>query len=382
MSKDYYKILGVPRNATKEEIKKAYRKIALKYHPDRNPGDKEAEEKFKEAAEAYAVLSDDEKRKIYDTYGYEGLKGGMGGTGAGTGFKDFEFDLAEALRTFMEGFGGFSGFEEFFGTGYRSRSRTHRNVSERGSDLKINLPLSLEEIYSGTKKKIKIRRYEVCTECKGTGSQVGSSSIICPVCHGTGEIREVKRSFFGQIVNVRTCSNCMGKGKILEKPCAVCRGEGRVRKEKEIKINIPPGVTTGNYMTIRGEGNAGYKGGPRGDLIVFFEEKPHKLFTRSGDDVILNIHLTPSEAVLGSKIEVPTLNGVVRLTIPPGIQSGKMLRLKEKGIPHLHGSGRGDQIVRVIIETPQSLSEKERKLYEELATIENKNFNRFTKFSK
>mgnify|MGYP000070607738 CR=1 FL=1 len=381
MGKDYYKILGVPRNASKEEIKKAYRKIALKYHPDRNPGDKEAEEKFKEAAEAYAVLSDDEKRRIYDQYGYEGLKGGAG-TG-GTGFRDFEFDLSEALRTFMEGFGGFAGFEEFFGTGRTKRTSHTRGFGpERGSDLKIRLPLDLEEIYRGTKKKIKIKRYEECPDCRGTGQKAGSSKITCPTCHGTGELREVKKSFFGQIVNVRTCPTCMGEGRIIEQPCPICGGQGRIKKAKEISINVPHGVATGNYMTIRGEGNAGLKGGPRGDLIVLFEEKPHELFTRSGDDVIIDLHLTPSEAALGTKIEVPTLNGMVRLSIPPGIQSGKLLRLKDKGIPHLHHTGRGDQIVRIIVDIPRTMGQREKELYQELSKVEDKNIRRFTKFSK
>lgn len=376
MGKDYYQILGVGRDASADEIKKAYRKIAMQYHPDRNPGNKEAEEKFKEAAEAYAVLSDSEKRKQYDQFGEEGLRGGFSGA---SGFSGFGFDLSDALRIFMEGFGGFGGFEDFFG----GRETGRRRGPAAGSDLKIKIALTLEEISTGVTKKVKIKRYETCPTCSGSGSKPGTSSVTCPVCHGIGEIREISRSIFGQIVNVRPCSNCGGEGRVAEHRCSQCGGEGRVHNFREISIKVPAGVTTGNYLTMRGEGNAGPRKGPYGDLIVFFEEKSHPYFYRNEDDIYIDLHLTPSEAVLGCEVELPTLNGRVNLTIPPGSQPGKILRLKGKGIPHLHHSSRGDMMVRIQVDIPDRLSAREQELYRELFKTEAKKIRpeqRFAKF--
>lgn len=373
MAKDYYKILGVDRNATPDEMKKTYRQIAMKYHPDKNPGNKQAEEKFKEAAEAYSVLTDPEKRKIYDQYGDDGLKGG-GFSGGG-----FGFDLSDALRTFMEGFGGFGGFDDFFGGG-EHRSRSEAALS--GSDLKIKIPLTLEEINTGVNKRVKIKRFEICNICDGTGAKPGTSRVTCPVCRGTGEVREVSRSIFGQIVNVRPCSNCHGEGSIVEHRCSNCGGDGRRKVENEISIDIPPGVSSGNYKTLRGEGNAGVRKGTEGDLIVIFEEKSHEIFIRRDDDILMDLWMTPSESVLGTEIEVPTLNGRVNLMVPAGAQPGKLLRMKNKGIPHLQRSGRGDQIVRIQMIIPENLGEREKNLYREIEKFESKKVKKESRYSK
>jgi molecular chaperone DnaJ len=381
MARDYYEVLNLSRNATKDEIKKAYRKMALKYHPDRNPGDKEAENKFKEAAEAYAVLSDDEKRRVYDQYGSEGLKGGgfYRSYGGGMTIEDIFREFGDI---FGQGFGGdmFGGFEEIFGVGSRQRARTTSKASRSGSNLKVKLPLTLEEIAKGATKKIKIRRMDVCDMCGGTGARSGSSTIVCPVCKGSGEIREVSRSFFGQMVNVRVCSNCNGEGRIVKDLCPKCGGEGRVKVSKEITVNVPPGVSDGNYMTMRGEGNAGIRNGLKGDLIITFEEVPHEYFVRNGDNVFIDMHITPAEALLGTEVEVPTLNGRANLLIPRGIQPSKMLRMRNKGIPHLHGTGRGDLIVRILVEIPTNPSKKEQTLYEELLRTEDHRFKRTTRY--
>ncbi len=367
MGKNYYSILGIDKNASNDEIKKAYRKMALKYHPDKNPGNKEAEDKFKEVSEAYSVLSDEKKRSMYDQYGEAGLKGGPAGGGAG-GYGDFGFDLSDALRTFMNGFGGFGGFDDIFG-GAAGGGGGHRSP-RRGGNLKIKVKLTLEEINKGVEKKIRIKRYDKCDKCSGKGHEPGSSLKTCPTCHGNGEVRQVSRSFFGQVVNVQQCSTCNGEGKIPEKPCSKCGGSGRQRVSKLVNIKVPAGVATGNYITMGGEGNIGMRGASYGDLIVMFEEKPHKYFSRNDNDIYIDMHLSPAEAALGTEMKVSTLNGAVKMVIPPGTQSGKLLRMKNKGLPDPHGGRKGDQIVRVRVDVPTKLKGKLQKIYKDLLKAE------------
>jgi len=358
---DYYQTLGVGRSATAEEIKKAYRKLALQFHPDRNPGNKEAEEKFKEAAEAYEVLGDEAKRQRYDQYGHEGIRG--------TDFHPFN-DVNDIFSAFSDIFGGGTGgsiFDDMFSSQSRGRSR---GGAASGSDLKIRLRLPLEEIASGVEKKLKVKKWKRCDDCGGSGARSSGSLATCPVCHGSGEIRQVSRSVFGQFVNIATCQNCGGEGKVIKEPCQTCRGDGRVQGEATIKVQIPAGVGEGNYIPLRGEGNVGKRGGPAGDLIVVIEEEPHAVFTRNGDDVILDLLVSFPEAAAGGDIEVPTLTGRARLKIDAGTQSGRILRMRDKGIPHLNSFGRGDQLVRVNVWVPTTLSADERRILKELAESE------------
>lgn len=355
MAQDYYEILGVPRNADANDIKKAYRKLALQYHPDKNQGNKQAEEKFKEVSEAYEVLKDPEKRRRYDQFGQSGLKGGF------NGFGGFEFDLGDALRTFMSA--GF-GFSDFFGTSSQTRSRGARI---RGGDLQIRLELTLEEIATGVTKKIKLKRYVKCRDCDASGLKKGSSQQNCPLCHGSGEIRQTSRTIFGQFINVTRCSQCGGEGRVIKDPCLTCYGEGRVKEDSTISVNIPAGVTSGNYINLRGEGHGGPRGGAAGDAIVLIEEKEHEFFERHNDDIVYDLYLSFSQIALGDEVEVPTLNGKARLSVASGTQSGKILRMRGKGIPHLNHSGKGDQLVRVLAWTPTKLSEQEKKIFYQLA---------------
>lgn len=377
--RDFYEVLGVNRTAKVEEIKKAYRKLAIKYHPDKNPGNKEAEEKFKEIAEAYAILSDPEKRRRYDQFGHAGMQGH-----ANYGFDFNDFDLADALRQFMEEGFGF-GFGDIFGGGGRGRSH-RRHVNRKGSDLQIKLRLTLEEIATGVTKKIKVKKKVPCPECNGTGSAKYSRTVVCPVCHGSGEVRQVSRSLFGQFVNVTTCSRCNGEGQIIENPCHTCHGTGVIDGTKTIEVQIPAGVSTGNYISLKGEGNAGVRGGQAGDLIVHIEELPHEYFQRQGDDVILVLPIAFTTAALGGMVEVPTLTGKANLKIAQGTQSGKILRMRGKGIPHLRGAGAGDQLVQIQVYVPTHLTIEEKALLQQLSNSENldptKNNNKsiFTKF--
>ena len=364
MKRDYYEILGVERSADGATIKSAYRKLALKFHPDRNPGDKEAEDKFKEAAEAYEVLSNDEKRQRYDRFGHDGLRGQSGGPG----FTDINDIFSHFSDIFGGGFGG-SIFEEVFGGGGRTRSRG-RGQGVPGSDLKIQLPLTLEEIATGVEKTLKVKRQSECERCSGTGAKEGTSLDECPVCHGSGELQQVSRSLFGQFVNIVPCSNCGGEGRVVKEPCLDCHGDGRLPGEKTIKVKVPAGVSDGNYIPLRGQGNAGRKGGPAGDLVVYIREKEHDEFERQEDDVLYNLVVSFADAALGTEVEVPTLSGRAKLHIDAGTPAGQILRMRDKGIPHLNSSGRGDQLVRVHVYVPRKLSAEERALLANMNEME------------
>ena len=361
MPADYYDILGVSQDASDKEIKKAYRKKAMQYHPDRNPDDPEAEQKFKQAAEAYDVLSDEQKRQRYDRYGHAGLgQNGGGGRGGGQGFQDIN-DI-------------FSAFNDIFGGGGGFGRRSRRTRGRPGSDLRITLPLTLEEIAEGVEKNIKVRKFVVCETCDGSGAKggiEGGNYIMCPKCDGTGEIRQVSQSVFGQFVNVQACPQCNGEGRIIENPCDDCGGEGRVEGEETIKINVPPGVMEGNFLTISDAGNAGLRGGLTGDLRIEIKEKQHDDFVRDGLDIYTDVHLSISEAALGTEVEVPTLKGRARLQVDPGTQAGRILRMRERGIPDLNSSQRGDQMIRVHVWTPEKLNDEEIDMLEELSDHEN-----------
>ena len=361
--RDYYEVLGVGRNATKDEIKKAYRKLAMQYHPDRNPDDKSAEEKFKEAAEAYEILSHDDKRNNYDRFGHEGVRGSTFGS---QGFSS----VNDIFSHFSDIFGGSSILDEFFGGTQRGRSR-RRGSGTPGSDMRVNLKLTLEEIATGTSKKIKIKKLIKCDECNGTGAQAGTSLKTCPVCNGTGEIKTVSRSVFGQFVNITACHNCNGEGQVVDTPCRKCSGDGRIQEEVTVKIDVPAGVSDGNYMTMRDDGNAGKRGGHPGDLIVVFQQLPHENFIRDNDDIIYDLFITFPEAALGAEIEVPTLIGKAILKIDAGTQPGKLLKMKGKGIQHLNFSGSGDQIVRINVAIPQKLNSKEKDIIKQLKEMPN-----------
>lgn len=362
MSKDYYSVLGINKDASADEIKKAYRQLAMKYHPDRTKGDKDSEAKFKEASEAYEVLSDPDKKGRYDKFGEAGVKNTFSGENGGFAWQDFTHanDIEDIFGSF---FGG-SIFGDIFGSraGGRRRSETGR----KGADLRVNLKLSLEEIAEGAEKVIKIKKHKKCPACGGSGAKTGTGTKACPSCGGTGEIHTQSRSLFGTFVNVQPCPNCGGEGKIISDPCSTCSGEGRIRDNETITINVPAGVTTGNYIPLRGQGDVGQHKGPAGDIIVYIVEEEHELFERHEDDILYDLPISFSQAALGDSIEVPTLSGQARLKIPSNTQSGKIFRMRGKGIRHLNRSGSGDQLVRVWVWTPSDLSGSEKKILEEL----------------
>jgi molecular chaperone DnaJ len=348
--RDYYEVLGVARGVSEEELKRAFRKLARQYHPDVNKSP-EAESRFKEIGEAYEVLSDPEKRRIYDQFGHAGLNSqGYGG---------------------FEGFGSFADifeqFDSFFGGAARSGSR---RGPQRGADLRYDLEISFEEAAFGTEKTLDIPRQETCETCQGSGAAPNTQPQACPQCNGTGEVRRVQQSVFGQFVNVTACSRCQGEGKIITSPCPECRGQGRVRKVRKLTVKIPAGVDNGQQIRLSGEGESGPKGGPPGNLYVVLEVKPHRIFKREGSDVFYELPISFAQAALGDEIEVPTIDGSEMLVLPAGTQTGKTFRLREKGIPHLRGMGRGDEYVTVRVSTPTQLSSRERQLFEELAQLE------------
>ncbi len=350
VKQDYYDILGVPRNATEDEIKKAYRQLALKYHPDRSPGDRESEEKFKEAAEAYEVLKDPQKRSLYDQFGHEGLRG--------VGFQGF--------TGFDEIFSSFGDiFEDFFGFGGRGRRRD-RSYAQRGADLRYDLTISLREAAFGKEKEIEIDKHEHCKTCHGTGLKPGKSKQTCPGCGGRGQVSHTQ----GFFTISSTCLRCGGQGEIITHPCKDCRGNGMAAIRKQLKVKIPAGVETGIRLKLNGEGEAGERGGPAGDLYVVLHVEPDPFFERQGNDIICHIPISFSQAALGTHIEVPTLNGAEKITIPPGTQTGQTFTIKGAGIPLLQRKGRGDEYVQVVVKTPTRLNQRQVKLFEELASLE------------
>jgi molecular chaperone DnaJ len=355
--RDYYDVLGVPRTATADDVKKAYRRLAMQYHPDRNPGDREAEDRFKEAAEAYEVLSDPEKRARYDRFGKAGVSGAGGH--AGTGFRD----ISDIFAAFSDIFGADMRDADPFG----ARSGRRRGRGRQGSDLRVRLALSLEEIAEGVQRQIKVRKYVACSACEGSGAEGGEAGFeTCPTCRGSGEFRQVTNSFFGQFVNVQPCPQCQGEGRVVVKPCTECNGEGRMRGEETISVDVPAGVVDGHYLQIRGGGNAGQRGGPAGVLRVEIDEQPHPHFTREGLDVVHDLHLSFPDAALGAEVEVPTLRGRAKLQIDPGIQGGRVLRMRGRGLPDVGGGRRGDQLVHVRVFTPRDLSTEHREMLERL----------------
>lgn len=368
MSKrDFYDVLGVTKSATAEEIKKAYRKMAIKYHPDKNPGDKQAEDNFKEAAEAYEILSNAEKKQRYDHYGHAGVGGASGGGGAGYGGGGM--NMEDIFSQFGDifgngGGGGGSPFDSFFGGGGQ-QSRGGRRVA-KGSNLRIKVKLTLEEIANGTEKKIKVNKQVSCKTCDGTGAKDKSSVSTCKTCGGSGAVRRVTNTILGQMQTSSTCPTCNGSGQQITSKCTVCHGEGTTRGEETISINIPAGVSDGMQLSMSGKGNAAPNGGVPGDLIILIEETPHESLKREGNNVVYDLHVSIIDAALGFSAEVPTIDGKAKIKIEPGTQSGKLLRLKGKGIPEVNSYHRGDEIIHVNIWTPKALSAEERAMLEKL----------------
>ncbi len=357
--RDYYEVLGVGKDVSSSQLKSAYKKLAIKYHPDKNPGDKAAEEKFKEAAEAYDVLSDDQKRAQYDRFGHEGVQG-MGGGG---GFHNFEDIFSHFGDIFGDVFGGGGGFGGFGG----SRRSRRPSGPPRGEDLQIKLALTLQEILKGVTKKVKLKRYNACEPCSGQG---GSGKSSCGTCGGVGQVRQTQNSIFGTMVNVTACPECQGMGTVIRNRCSSCGGQGREMKEVTIAIDIPAGVAEGNYITLRGEGHRGVQGGAQGDLIVVIAEKEDTYFERQGIDIYCQTEIQFTTVALGGEIRVKTIEGEVELKIPPGTQSGKHFRLRNKGLPDLNSGRRGDQYVKVHVFTPSRLNAREKELLQELEQVQ------------
>ena len=356
--RDYYEVLGVPKNANADEIKKAYRKAAIKYHPDKNPGDKEAEDKFKEAAEAYDVLSNEEKRARYDQFGHAGMSGAGGAGGFGGGFGG-GFSMDDIFSQFGDIFGG------HFGGGFGS-SRGGRAVN-RGSDIRVRIKLTLAEIAEGAVKKIKVNKDVVCEKCGGSGAKDASSHTTCSQCNGSGYVITVQNTFFGRMQSQSPCPNCHGEGKIITAKCSKCGGEGCVRDSEVIEIKVPAGVGEGMALTVSGKGNAARRGGINGDLIVVIEEERDPELVRDGNNLIHNLNITVVTAILGGEVEVPTIEGKAKIKIAPGTHSGKVLRLRGKGLPDVNGYGKGDILVVVDITIPTSLTSEEKELVKKLA---------------
>jgi molecular chaperone DnaJ len=366
--RDYYEVLGVAKSADAETLKKAYRKLAMQYHPDRNPDDKTAEAKFKEVSEAYEVLNDPQKRALYDRLGHDGVDG-QGGFGGGRGGRG-GFSTDEAFETFNEFFGGMGGgggaFESFFGGG-----RGGGQQAQRGSNLRIKVKMTLEEIAAGYQKKIKVKKQVTCNTCNGSGAKDRNSVTTCTTCRGSGYVRQMRNTFLGQMQTTVPCTTCKGSGQMITSNCGTCKGEGTVYGEETIDIKIPAGVSDGMQLSLSGYGNAGPKGAGNGDLIINIEEVPHEHFVRDGMNVIHELFVNMADAALGTSIEVPTLTGKVRLKIPAGTPSGKTFRLEGKGLPSVQSYGVGDQLVNISVWVPRKLNDEERGLLEKLRNMPN-----------
>ncbi|MEX0692778.1 MAG: molecular chaperone DnaJ [Gemmatimonadales bacterium] len=358
MARDYYDVLGVSRDANQDEIKKAYRKLAMQFHPDRNNGDPAAADRFKEAAEAYEVLREADKRASYDRFG-------RAGSGAGSGFQGMPFDLSEALATFMRDFGGMGGFDAFFGGGQRAR-RDQR----RGQDVRTTLRLTLAEVVTGVSRTIKLKALEPCATCDGSGAAAGREPVRCTTCAGMGEVRRAQQSLLGQLISVTPCPTCHGEGTVIAEPCGTCRGDGRVRGEQQVEVDVPPGIETGNYVTLRRRGQAGPRGGPPGDLHVVLEVEPDDRFERHGTTLVHDLAVSFTQAALGAELEVPTPEGTATVTMPPGTQSGATISVRGQGLPPLRGGRRGDLQVRVQVWIPTRLNGEQRAVLEQLRGIE------------
>lgn len=362
--RDYYEVLGVSKSADASELKKAYRKLAVQYHPDRNPDDKSAEDKFKEAAEAYEVLTDPDKKARYDRYGHAGVDG------QGGGFSGGGMTMDDIFSQFGDVFGD-SGFGSFFGGGGGGGSASGRQRGQKGANLRIKVALTLEEIAHGVHKKIKVKKDVACTTCNGSGAKDSGSVKACNTCGGNGVVRQVRNTFLGQMQTTVTCPTCNGAGKIISSFCGGCKGSGTSHGEETIDIDIPAGVESGMQLSMRSRGNMGQKGGPAGDLIINIEEKEHEFLQRDGQNILFEQFLSFADASIGTQVEVPTLDGKVRIKIPPGTQSGKIFRLQDKGLPSVQGYGKGDQLIHVNVWTPKKLTNEERELLEKMRSMPN-----------
>ncbi|MDR1778775.1 MAG: molecular chaperone DnaJ [Clostridiales Family XIII bacterium] len=360
--RDYYEVLGLKKGASEEEIKKAFRKKAMEYHPDKNPGDKAAEEKFKEVNEAYGVLSDKQKKDLYDRFGHAGVdpNSGMGGAGGFGGFSGAGFSAEDLGSMFGDLFGGMFG-----GSG---RGRAQRNGPRRGSDLQKSIRITFDEAVFGAKKNVKIRKDVTCTRCNGTGAEPGTEKKTCPTCGGSGQVQSQQKTPFGSFMNVTTCPTCRGTGEIIETPCKECGGTGRIHKDVTISVNIPAGVDNNSVISLSGQGEPGVNGGPPGDLYIIIAVDKHELFTREGNDLRLEIPITFDQAALGADIEVPTLQEKVRYKVPPGTQPGTVFRLKGKGVKALRGNKTGDLFIKVNLEVPTKLSGEQKKKVKDMAS--------------
>ena len=354
---DFYATLGVARNASESEIKLAYRKLAMTWHPDRNNGSREAEEKFKEITEAYDVLRDPNKRATYDRFGEAGLRGGGGGF--------HHVDLSEALNIFMRDLGGFAGFGDLFGGGGGGGAGPRT-----GSDIRITFPLRLADVATGVERTVPAKLLVTCDRCDGKGAEPGTEAARCVTCAGAGEVRRAQRSFFGQVISVTPCPTCAGEGTVITSPCRKCRGEGRVRQEEQITIRVPAGVATGQYMTMRGAGNVGPRGGGRGDILIVFEVEEDPRFERDGEDLYCEVLVTYPQLVLGADVEVPTITASVTLHVPPRTESGQVFHLKGRGLPRVNASGIGDLHIRLQLHTPDTMIEEEERLIKRLGEIQ------------